>query len=161
MQASIESEVASLLDDLLAGQDELLLILGRKRKMLAEVDHQGLADVAAEEQRLAGTLQNCLTRREQLLRRAADEGLPSDSIEALTTALAPPHRDRLARHLASTGSRARLLQHQSFVNWVVIQRTLIHLSQLLEIIATGGRLRPTYGDRESSRARAALVDQEA
>jgi hypothetical protein len=28
---------------------------------------------------------------------------------------------------------------------VIAQRTLIHLSQLLEIIATGGRLQPTYG----------------
>jgi hypothetical protein len=56
--------------------------------------------------------------------------------------------------------RARLLRHEGLVNWVLVQRTLIHLSQLLEIIATGGRLQPTYRKEESLRAGGALVDQE-
>jgi len=51
-----------------------------------------------------------------------------------------------------------LLQHHSLVNWVVIQRTLLHLSQMLEIIATGGRLQPTYGKGESSTASGTLMD---
>ena len=44
----------------------------------------------------------------------------------------------------------RLLQHHSLTNWVLVQRTLIHLSQVLEIIATGGRLKPTYGKDDSA-----------
>jgi hypothetical protein len=42
---------------------------------------------------------------------------------------------------------------------VVVQRTLIHLSQMLEIIATGGQMQPTYGKKESVQARGALVDR--
>ena len=42
--------------------------------------------------------------------------------------------------------RSRLLQHQSLTNWVLVQRSLLHLSQLIEIIATGGRPKPTYGN---------------
>jgi hypothetical protein len=55
-------------------------------------------------------------------------------------------------------SRTRLLQHQSLTNWVIIQRTLLHLSQVIEIIATGGRMQPTY---DKNPARGALVDQTA
>jgi hypothetical protein len=44
---------------------------------------------------------------------------------------------------------------------VLAQRTLIHLSQMLEIIATGGQMQPTYGKKESVGASGALVDQEA
>ena len=57
--------------------------------------------------------------------------------------------------------RMDLLQHHSLANWVLAQRSLLHISQLLEIIATGGRLRPTYGKSEPVLARGALVDQEA
>jgi hypothetical protein len=161
MQPSVESEVADLLTDLLAGQDELLALLGRKRDLLAAVDSKGLGAVAADEERLLASLQECLGRRERLLAQAAAEGLPSNSLQALTEALPAPQRRPLSRQIAAAGARARLLQHQSLVNWVIIQRTLIHLSQLLEIIATGGRIEPTYGEGKSSRAGGALVDQKA
>jgi hypothetical protein len=55
----------------------------------------------------------------------------------------------------------RLLQHQSLANWVLAQRSLLHVSQLIEIIATGGRMQPTYGDKESVHARGSLVNQQA
>ena len=58
-------------------------------------------------------------------------------------------------------ARMRLLQHQSLANWVLAQRSLLHVSQLIEIIATGGRMQPTYGDKESVHARGSLVNQEA
>ena len=161
MQSSLESEVATLLTDLMAGQDAMLDILGRKRTLLAAVDQQGLTVLADEEQRLLDVLQDCLQRREQLLGRAAADGLPSASLQALANGLPSPQRAPLNRQIAAAGSRAKLLQHQSLVNWVIIQRTLIHLSQLLEIIATGGRFQPTYGEGKPACAGGTLVNQEA
>jgi len=161
MQSSLEAEVASLLNDLLTGQSELMAVLNRKRDLLGAMDHEGLAALGAEEERLLGVLQDCLNRRQALLARAADDGLPSGSIRALADALPPPHRVPLARQVATAGSRARSLQTQSLTNWIVIQRTLIHLSQLLEIIATGGQIQPTYGEAGSSRTHGALINQEA
>jgi flagellar biosynthesis/type III secretory pathway chaperone len=158
---SLEAEVASLLNDLLAGQGELMAVLNRKRNLLGAMDHEGLAAIAGEEQRLLGVLQDCLARRQALLARAAGDGLPSGSIQALANALPPSHRVPLSRQVAVAGSRAKLLQTQNLTNWIVIQRTLIHLSQLLEIIATGGRIQPTYGKAGSSRANGALLNQEA
>jgi hypothetical protein len=55
--------------------------------------------------------------------------------------------------------RARLLQHQSLTNWVLVQRTLLHLSHVVEIIATGGRMQPTYGKGAPVSAGGILVDQ--
>jgi len=160
-QLSLEAEVASLLNDLLAGQGELMAVLNRKRDLLGVMDHEGLAAIAGEEQRMLGVLQDCLARRKALLARAADQGLPAGSIQALTNALPPPHRAPLARQVAAAGSRARLLQTQNLTNWIIIQRTLIHLSQLLEIIATGGRVQPTYGKAGSSCCGGVLLNQEA
>ncbi len=61
----------------------------------------------------------------------------------------------------SASEQSRLLQHQSLANWVFVQRTLLYLARLLEIIATGGRSEPTYGRAESTRSGGALVDQAA
>ncbi len=159
--SSLESELATLLNDLLSGQSELMAVLNRKRSLLGAMDHQGLAAMGDEEQRLLGVLQDCLKRRQALLARAADEGLPSISIQALTNALPTAQRTPLAKQVATVGSRTRLLQTQSLTNWIVIQRTLIHLSQLLEIIATGGRLQPTYGNAVLSTSHGTLINQEA
>jgi len=161
MDISWEAELAKLLTDLLAVQDELLAILTRKRQLLIDADTEGLADIAVEEQRLLAALQDCMARRAELLTRAEQDGLPSDSIRALTQALPKAQRHQLNPQIQAAGSRARLLQHHSLTNWVVVQRTLIHLSQMLEIIATGGRLQPTYGEGEPVNASGGLVDRAA
>ena len=161
METSWESELAKLLNDLLAVQDELLGILTRKREMLLASDTDGLAAIGAEEERLIGSLQECMKRREELLARASQEGLPSASIRALTRSLPQAPRDQLHRQAQLARSRARLLKHHSLTNWVVVQRTLIYLSQMLEIIATGGRLQPTYGEGEPVHTSGALVDRAA
>ena len=52
--------------------------------------------------------------------------------------------------IREAANRSQFLQHQSLTNWVVVQRSLLHLSQLIEIIATGGRPKPTYGKGSGS-----------
>jgi len=161
MDTSWESELARLLAELLALQDDLLAILSRKRALLLAADAVGLSAVALEEQALIDRLQQWVGSREQLLARAGQEGLPRASLRALTEALPRSQRDPLNERMQVVRSRARLLIHQALTNWVVVQRTLIHLSQMLEIIATGGRLQPTYGGGGPDQASGALVDRAA
>ena len=161
IDTSWESALANLLNDLLAAQDELLAILNRKGELLVAADKEGLAALVPEEERLVVALQECLVRREQLLQRAAEEGLPSTNIRVLTETLPSDQREPLREQVDLAGSRASLLKHRSLTNWVVIQRTLIHLSQMLEIIATGGRPQPTYGEGEPVNASGSLVDRAA
>ena len=161
METSWESELATLLTDLLAVQDELLETLTRKGQLLVDADTDGLNAIALQEERLIGSLQECLNRRKELLQRATREGLPSASIRALSRALPQAQRGRLDEQVRLSGSRARILKHHSFTNWVMAQRTLIHLSQLLEIIATGGRLQPTYGEGQPVGTSGSLVDRAA
>ncbi len=161
MKNAWETELAEFLDDLLAVQDQLLEILSKKREMLRTNDTEGLKALAPQEGELVGSLEESVRRRERLLAEAKEEGLPADSIQALTGSLAKQPRESLGEQVRLARSRARLLEHHSLTNWVVIQRSLIHLSQLLEIIATGGRLQPTYGKGEPVNASGALVDRAA
>lgn len=154
-----DSELASLLAELSDIQSELLEVLTDKRSRLLSADLEALRAMQSREAELVGRLQACHERRLALLARAADEGLPSANLTSLAAALPSEQRQHLTPQLREASARIRLLQHHSLTNWVLVQRTLLHLSQLLEIIATGGRLKPTYGKNDCAPTGGSLVDQ--
>lgn len=157
---ALERDLTELLSELSTTQGDLLALLDEKRHLIVARDTAALANMAAREEAIVVRLQSCQTNRRDLLDRAAAERLPSDSIRSLATVLAEPARAEMADQLEAASRRFRLLNHQSLTNWVLIQRSLLHLSQLLEIIATGGRKSPTYGKVEA-RSGGSLVDQAA
>jgi hypothetical protein len=157
MNENWESEIAGLLTELSAAQADLLALLDEKRAFLVQRNHAGLHALQPREDALIQRLQACHQRRQELLCRASGAGLPFDSISELTDAVSPKRHGSLQNAVEEARGRARLLQHQSLANWVFIQRTLLHLSQMIEIIATGGRMQPTYGERRIGTG--ALVDR--
>lgn len=156
-----EAEITCLLADLSAAQVELLDVLQQKRQRLAKVDLPGLAELQPREEELATRLESCQRRRSELLASAQEAGMPSESIGSLAAAASGHRRGKLGSELKQASARMRLLQNQGLTNWVLAQRSLLHVSQLVEIIATGGRMQPTYGEKESVHSRGSLVNQEA
>ncbi len=156
---SWERDLAELLADLSAVQSDLLDMLQQKRHLLVQSDTAGLAAVAPREQELISRLEACQQCRARLLQRADAEGLPAASLTALAEALPAGRRSAVEEQVGAARARFRLLHHQSLTSWVLVQRNLIHLSQMLEIIATGGRPEPTYNKGSAPQARGALVDQ--
>lgn len=154
-----EAELADLLSRLTAAQQQLLALLTRKGDCLLNRDHQGLAALGAEEQALCDELQACHELRQALLEQAEAAGLPGDSIQSLAAALPRKKTEPLEKPLQEAVERSRLLRHQSVAQWVVVQRTVLHLSQMLEIIATGGRSKPTYGNGSATTESGALMDR--
>lgn len=161
MSDNWECEIGTLLSELSDVQTALLETLAEKRRHLIAGDQDALAAMAGRESDLARRLQGCHEQRQQLLAEASSEGLPSDSIGALSNELPVESRERMQASICEAGRRTQLLQHQSLTNWVLVQRSLLHLSQLIEIIATGGRSKPTYGKGSERGASGALVDRAA
>lgn len=156
-----ETEISELLNELSATQSELLGLLEEKRRLLVASDTAGLQALTAREEAVVVRLQACQDVRARLLAKAAEQQLPGDSIRALAKAMPASARKQLLAQVDEAGKRFRLLGHHSLANWVLIQRSLLHLSQLIEIIATGGRRRPTYGKAPSCHSSGSLVDRAA
>lgn len=159
--AAWDRELGDLLTELSAAQDELLVMLAHKQQLLVRTDMPGIANSAEREQALLARLQRCQDRRAALLAHAEAAGRPSDNLRALAGSLPADQQQALRAPLSSASARARLLQHQSLTSWVLTQRTLLHLAQMLELIATGGRRQPTYSPEAAAFAAGALVDQQA
>ena len=156
-----EAEITGLLDDLTSVQTELLEVLAQKRVALTNADMQGLAELQPRELHLSDRLAACQDRRTALLAEAKAQGKPSENVARLANSTNTGKPSKLGIQVKETAARLRILQHHSLANWVLAQRSLLHVSQLLEIIATGGQMRPTYGDRESVHACGSLVNQQA
>ena len=155
-----EQGLADLLSELASVQEELLSVLDRKREMMIQADASVDAEVQARELALVDRLQKCHDLRAEMLEEAQGEGQPSSSLRELTIAVADKQpTESLAKQLDVTKAKMRLLQHHSLTNWVLEQRSLLHVSQVLEIIATGGRIQPTYGKGESAHTLGSLVDR--
>jgi flagellar biosynthesis/type III secretory pathway chaperone len=156
-----EAAIAELLTELSTVQDELLGVLSAKRTLMAAGDVQGLAEQQSSEEQLGRRLAACHARRGELLRQAAASGLSGDSIGQLAAHL--PHADKqeIGSRVQQAAARMQLLRHHSLTNWVLAQRSLLHLAQLLEILATGGQTKPTYSLEEGAPCRGSLVDQAA
>ena len=156
-----EAEISALLDDLTSVQSDLLGVLAEKRDALATADVARLTELQPREEQLASRLTACHDRRASLLASAKQQGHPSENVAKLATRTSSGKSSKLGSRVKETVDRMRILQHQSLANWVLAQRSLLHVSQLLEIVATGGRMQPTYGDKESVHARGSLVNQQA
>ena len=156
-----ESQLAALLDELSSVQSELLEVLQTKQQALARADVVQLVDLHPREAQLADRLAQCHRRRAELLSAARQNGIAAENLEILASRAGPDNAGNLGNRVKQAAARMRLLQHQSLANWVLAQRALLHVAQVLEIIATGGRLQPTYGDKELPAARGVLVHDEA
>jgi hypothetical protein len=156
-----ESEIATLLDDLTSVQDELFIVLREKRERMASRTPQAIMESLVREEMLCERLQSCHTRRAEILKAATESGIHANSLGDLAASVERRNDGQLRKQVKETGAKMRLLQNETLANWVLAQRALLHISQLLEIIATGGRLQPTYFKGESVHARGALVDREA
>jgi flagellar biosynthesis/type III secretory pathway chaperone len=156
-----EAQLAALLTDLSSVQEELLGVLAEKRQHMADGNTQGMTALAEREQEVLSSLGRCHEKRAELLRLAEDHELPSDSIRSLASALPSGKSGELRSRVKKSRHQARLLQQASLTNWVVAQQTLLHVSQLLEIIATGGRGKPTYGKGDTGIVAGSLVDRAA
>ena len=150
-----------MLGELSSTQQELLDLLAEKRPLLVTADAVGLAALEGREAELFARLEACQQRRADLLAQAKTQGKPSTSVRRLVGSLSRPERMGVESSLQQVTARSRLLQHQSLTNWVIVQRNLIHLAQMLEIIATRGRPQPTYGKDAPAAPSGAFVDQAA
>ena len=156
-----EAELLQLLNDLSTLQGELLAVLAGKRKAISQNNLEDIQQLQSREQELSRQLEACQVRRQSLLENAKKRGMPGDSISGLSKVLPTQTRDRVGRKVLGVRRQMQLVQNECLTNWVLTQRSLLHLSQLMEIFAGGGRSRPTYGKDYAETARGALVDGEA
>lgn len=155
-----EQEVLTYLETLSQVQGELLGLLVAKREAISTGEVEQLAELGVREVEVQDKMAQLQVRRSEILSNANDDGITCETLEDLVGSANSADSAVLGHEVKEAKQRMRLLQHETLTNWVVEQTSLLHVSRLLEIIACGGRLQPTYGKGGIPQNRGTLVDRE-
>lgn len=156
-----ESALSDYLHQLAEVQEELLKLLEAKRRLMAAKDLQGMSALQTQEQQVCARLEELQSQRMQMLAAARQQGFAVENLSSLANQLEQGKRSKLHRQMQDLQAHLRLTQHAALTNWVLAQRSLLHVVQMLEILATGGRLVPTYDPERAIPWSGGLVDQQA
>jgi hypothetical protein len=140
---AMEHEIIAFLNRLATVQEKILNVLKKKQTLLVKPDKESLAAITAEEERTLMLLQQSLDHREKILESAQKQGHHADSIQILCEQIFPkPNEWRML--IDAANNRLRQIRYLALANWTVSQKSLIHLTQILELIETQGQGKTTY-----------------
>ncbi len=157
LPADWDSDFTSLLDELTEVQTELLAVLEQKRRLLGQMDSDGLDAIQDREGALIGRLQHCQERRQLLLDQASAVGTTAPNLRTLARARGSERHRASEPRLQQAQLQARLLQHHALTNWVIAQKTLLHLTHLLEIVRNRRPITTDLWTDRGSRAASGLL----
>lgn len=151
-------ELARFVSTLENVQQELLALLAVKRKALDAFNSDELIGLSGQESALAARLQALVSRRAELLEQARQGGFAAATLSELAGAIGKHVADARVRaalemlqtRIVRSQERTSQLQKECWVHWIISHRCYNHYTDLLEMIAHGGRLAPTYGDSLSA-----------
>lgn len=139
----MKETILDFLRQLADAQDKAIEVLQRKQTLLVRPDKAELEACTTKEQDVLERLRQALLRREEILQNARSEGRTAETIEMLCEEIFPDSLE-YRRTLDAVMERTRRIRYLAMANWTITQRSIIHLSQILEMIETRGQGKTTY-----------------
>jgi hypothetical protein len=157
----MKTDIQTFLNQLIDAQTQMLAILHKKQAILVKPEKDAMALISTEEEEALAMMQNILKRREELLTTARLQNIPGDSIEQLCEHFFP-HNIEIQKLLAEARHRTQQIRLLCYTNWTMSRKSLIHVSQILELLETQGQGKTTYQPQTVNRtSRGHSVDRVA
>ena len=153
----MKKDILDFLNQLIAAQIQMLTVLHKKQTVLVRPEKETLALISSEEEQTLGAMQNILKRREELLTTARLQNVQGDTIEQLCGHFFPRNAE-VQKLLDETRHRTHQIRLLAYTNWTMSRKSLIHVSQILELLETQGQGKTTYHPKAS---RSSFVDRVA
>jgi hypothetical protein len=158
---TMKEDILDFLNQLIESQTQMIAILHKKQVVLVKPETKAMALISAEEEQILETMQNILQRREELLTTARLQNIRGDSIEQLCGHFFP-HNTDVQKMLDETKHRTQQIRLLAYTNWTMSRKSLIHVSQILELLETRGQGKTTYQPQTNPEAsRGGFVDRVA
>ncbi|GAB4150892.1 MAG: hypothetical protein Tsb009_26000 [Planctomycetaceae bacterium] len=152
MTEQLLEEIGRLLPQLESAQNDLASHFEEKSNALRTANVPEILRLSEQEKTIVARLQSYLAKREEILNRARQAGHSSQSLEELIPMIAPEQGQPLVEMIARSKQMVEELRRQSWIHWIVSQRTFMHYSELLEFLAHGGKPAPTYCEKSNQQS---------
>jgi len=150
MTLELAGEIEQLLFALEETQEELGALYRAKRNAIRRADLSDMERLAQSEQGLVERLKTQLQHRSRILQQVKLTGRKSDSLESVVQSLESPARDRLLKQIERTRRAADVNRRESWIVWIVSRQSLRLFSEIMDLIANGGRKAPVYSAQSDS-----------
>lgn len=161
MSESLLAELERFARKLIDAQETLLQIMRRKRTALTTSDLAALEAIQVPEQEAAQQLQTLVSWRGTLL-KSAQRGIGRfETLTDLAKSLSPAQSPPVIALFDQAQRLAIELRQESWVQWIITNRCCNFYSEVLELIAQGGKKAPTYDPAEWAQRGGALMDASA
>ena len=145
----MKTDLLDFLNQLIETQDQMLAVLSEKQKILVKPEKEALVRITTDEEHMVEKMQQMLNRREELLTAARLQNIVSDSIEQLCGRFFPQNVD-VQKMLDAVKHRAHQIHLLAYTNWTMSRKSMIHVSQILELLETRGQGKTTYHPRPNT-----------
>ena len=156
----MKTDLQDFLHQLIESQSQMLAALHKKQAVLVKPEKEAMALITAEEEKALAAMQNVLGRREELLTAARLQNIRGDSIEQLCRHFFPQNAE-VQQLLDEARHRTQQIRLLAYTNWTISRKSLIHVSQILELLETQGQGKTTYQPQANSPLRSNFVDRVA
>jgi flagellar biosynthesis GTPase FlhF len=147
----MKPDIQNFLHQLAEAQEQTIAVLQKKQAILVKPEKEALASISAEEEEMLKELQDVLNRREEIITSARLQNIQGDSIEQLCEHFFPRNVE-VEKLLIEARHRVQRIQLLAFTNWRMSRQSLNHISQILELLETGGQGKTTYHPKPPSDA---------
>ncbi|MGL4595561.1 MAG: flagellar export chaperone FlgN [Thermoguttaceae bacterium] len=135
--------IFTFLNQLAQVQERALAVLTSKQSLLIHPDKEKLIAISKEEQEVVAALHEMEMARNQILEDAKMKGYESDSLRSFIEQIAPQNIE-MNHQIKQAEKRSRDIRFVALANWTMTQKSIVHLSQMLELIETRGQGKTTY-----------------
>jgi flagellar biosynthesis/type III secretory pathway chaperone len=132
----MKTKIQDYLTQLTESQTQWLAVLHKKQAILVKPEKEAMALIAVDEEKAVESMQNVLKWREELLTSARLQNVRGDSIEQLCEHFFPRNAE-VQRLLDEAKHRTQQIRFLNYTNWLISRKSLIHVSQILELLDKG------------------------
>lgn len=139
----MKQEILHFFKTLDAAQEKTLAVLQKKQSALVKPEPENLRLVSVEENEAVDLLRQALEEREAVLAAARQRGWDCDSIQTVCER-AFPGQNEWKQVIEKLQAQSTQIRFVSLTNWTMSQKSLVHVTQILEFIETRGEGKTTY-----------------
>ena len=143
----MKTDLIDFLNRLIETQKQMLAVLHRQQAVLVRPEKEAMALVTADEEVVREKMQQVFSRREELLTAARLQNISGDSIEQLCEHFFPRNIE-VQKKLDEARHRRDQIRLLAYTNWTMSRKSMIHVSQILELLETRGQGKTTYHPRK-------------
>jgi len=156
----MKTDLLDFLSQLIETQKQMLAVLHEQQRVLVRPEKEALAMVTAKEKGALDQMRQVLDRREELLTAARLQNICGDTIEQLCGQFFPRNLE-VHKMLDEAKHRTHQIRLLAYTNWTLSRKSMIHVSQILELLETQGQGKTTYHPRSNDASGGGFVDRVA